>query len=103
MPRRSPPIALSRYRAERRRTSPAVDGLTIAGGNSVVKGLDIGGFDGAAMALTTNGGDVVEGNYIGTDATETSAVPHQGSKCHGDGVFVTSSNDIIGGTARPAT
>jgi hypothetical protein len=39
-----------------------VNGLTLTGGNSIVKGLDIGGFSGAGIDLTTNGGDLVVGN-----------------------------------------
>ena len=47
-------------------------GLDITGGNSTVKGLVINRFGGDGIDLTTNGGDVVEGDYIGTDATGTS-------------------------------
>ena len=47
-------------------------GLDITGGNSTVKGLVINQFGGDGIDLTTNGGDVVEGDYIGTDATGSS-------------------------------
>ena len=56
-----------------------ISGLTIAGGNSTVRGLVINRFvtqssnGGAGIALSTNGGDRVEGNYLGTDPTGTMA------------------------------
>ena len=72
----------------------ASDGLTITGGGSVVKGLDIDGFQND-ITLTGLGGNQVEGNFLGTDVTGTSAGP-------GDvaGVFISNSPDnIIGGTS----
>jgi trimeric autotransporter adhesin len=49
-----------------------VNGLEIAAGNSTVRGLVIGEFvtisgAGNGIALTTNGNDLIEGDYIGTD------------------------------------
>lgn len=44
-------------------------GLDIRGGNTVVRGLVINRFAGNAIRLDTNGGNVIEGNYIGTDRT----------------------------------
>jgi uncharacterized repeat protein (TIGR01451 family) len=49
--------------------NPKVDGLDIAGGNSVVKGLAINRFSGAGIQLLNVGNDTVQFNYIGTDAT----------------------------------
>ncbi|HMB03892.1 MAG TPA: right-handed parallel beta-helix repeat-containing protein, partial [Isosphaeraceae bacterium] len=69
------------------------DGLTIDGGNSTVKGLVIQGFDGAGVVLEVQGGDAVEGNYIGTDATGTSAAPNNQGV-----VILGTSNNRIGGT-----
>ena len=43
----------------------------VQGGNSIVRGLVINRFGGAGMFLQTNGGNVIEGNYIGTDPTGT--------------------------------
>ena len=45
-------------------------GLRINGGNSVVRGLVINNFFGGGIDVTTNGGNVIEGNVIGTDPTE---------------------------------
>ena len=46
------------------------NGLFITGGNSVVRGLVINRFR-EGIVLGTNGGNVVEGNFIGTDPTGT--------------------------------
>jgi hypothetical protein len=74
----------------------AATGLSILAGNSVVRGLVINGFAGAAIALAgTAGGNLVEGNFIGTDVNGSSAVPN------GTGVQVSSPNSVIGG-AGPA-
>ena len=52
-----------------------VDGLTITAGSSTVRGLAIFGWStGAGIALSTNGGNTVEGNYIGTDVNGTLAL-----------------------------
>jgi titin len=48
---------------------PGAIGLTLQGGHSLVKGLVINRFDGAGIYLQTNGGDIVQGNFIGTDQT----------------------------------
>jgi probable HAF family extracellular repeat protein len=50
------------------------DGLVLAAGRSTVRGLVINGFSGAAIHLEGAGGDVVTGNYLGTDATGTEGV-----------------------------
>jgi len=49
-------------------------GLDILGGGSTVKGLVIQSCQAIAIALEQNGGDTVEGNYIGIDVTGTNAV-----------------------------
>ena len=70
-----------------------VVGLRVAGGSSVVRGLVINGFHGSELSLEAVGGDRVEGNYIGTDATGTFA--------GGTGLFgisATSGSNVIGGT-----
>lgn len=46
------------------------DGLRITAGGSTVRGLVINRF-GVGLALSTNGGNAIEGNYIGTDVTGT--------------------------------
>src|SRR5262249_30252921 len=71
-----------------------VDGLVITAGNSTIRGLAINRFVSSGLRLTTNGGDVLEGNFLGTDVTGTMAI--------GNGTGVTiraASNNQIGGTA----
>ena len=75
----------------------SADGLTITAGGSTVRGLDIERFSGSGIVLAGFGGDTVEGNYIGVDATGTIAQANGGA-----GVTVRSGNNTIGGTA-PAT
>ena len=72
------------------------DGLAIAGGNSVVEGLAIGNF-GNAVHIETNGGDLVTGNFIGTDATG------ENSQAVAIGVFVDNvAGNTIGGSTPAA-
>jgi uncharacterized repeat protein (TIGR01451 family) len=52
-------------------------GLTISAGNSTVKGLVINRFERFGVVLDTKGGDVIAGNYIGTDVSGTSALGNQ--------------------------
>ena len=47
------------------------DGLHITAGNSIVKGLVINQFGGWGIRIGTNGGNYIQGNYIGTDPTGT--------------------------------
>jgi CSLREA domain-containing protein len=49
------------------------NGLTITAGNSTVKGLVINLFPGSAIELDTNGGNTIQGNFIGTDPAGTLA------------------------------
>ena len=55
----------------------AADGLSIAAGNSTVRGLAIEGFvngptaGAAAIALNTNGNNLIEGDFIGTNPSGT--------------------------------
>ena len=66
-------------------------GLVIAGGNSIVRGMVINRFAFDAISLEGNGGNVVEGNLIGTDPTGTVA------RANGSGIRVSSANNRIGG------
>lgn len=69
------------------------DGFRITGGNSVLRGLILNNFRGHAVVIDTGGGNVIEGNYIGTDATGAVAAANNQS-----GVFIlSSSNNRIGG------
>jgi uncharacterized repeat protein (TIGR01451 family) len=77
------------------------DGLTITGGNSTVRALVINNFTGGsaqpvALVLKTNGNNVIEGNYLGTNATGDAPTPNAA------GISVTTSNNTIGGTTAAA-
>jgi parallel beta-helix repeat protein len=71
------------------------NGLVIEAGDSVVRGLVINRFSVHGIEIVGDGGNVVEGNYLGTDATGTAACPN------GEvGVIVFhSANNRIGGTS----
>ncbi len=83
----------------------AADGLVITGGNSIVQGLIINGFQGSwsfdgsdqggnAIVLQGQGGNTIEDDFLGTDSTGTSAVLDGQA-----GVFVDNSpGNTIGGT-----
>jgi hypothetical protein len=74
------------------------DGFKITSGNSVLRGLVINRFRGHAVVLETGGGNVIEGNYIGTDATGTA-----GEGNFSNGVFIlSSSNNRVGGLTAGA-
>ena len=84
-----------------------VDGLKITGGSSTVRGLIINDFGTVAgsdgLELTTFGGNVVEGNCLGTKYTceAVDLGPGTGDEFgnQGNGVFVNGiSNNTIGGT-----
>jgi len=76
----------------------AGDGLVITAGSSVVRGLVVNKFRGHASTIQGNGGNVVEGNYIGTDVSGTVAAANLQN-----GIFITgSTNNRIGGTTPGA-
>jgi titin len=70
-----------------------VNGLTITAGNSTVTGLAIVNFSGDGIELVGNGGNVIEGDYIGTDGTGTTGFGNEGN-----GIFVSggSAGNLIG-------
>ena len=72
------------------------NGLRIAAGNSTVLGLVINRFGGNGILLETNGGNVVQGCYLGTDLAGTAALGN------GLGLDVTSRANLIGGTTTGA-
>ena len=74
----------------------AVDGLTLKGGNSTVRGLVINRFQGTGIVLI-GAGNVIEGNYIGIDPGGTLAR----SNTLG-GILLNSANNRIGGTTTAA-
>lgn len=88
------------------KAGPGADGLRITGGGSVVRGLVIHSFQfdsstgvgGNGIELAGGGGNVIEGNFLGTDVTGTNIEADQ----HAD-VYVNGSPDnLIGGTTAAA-
>jgi hypothetical protein len=74
------------------------EGLVITGGGSTVKGLTINGFADAGILLSTGGGNVITGNYLGTNDSGTDANPNFIA-----GITISdSSNNVIGGTTAAA-
>ena len=73
-----------------------VDGLNITAGGTTVRGLVINRFGGYGVYMSTLGGNVIEGNYIGTDITGTAAA---GNGTNGVHVSDTGNNTIGGTTA----
>jgi CSLREA domain-containing protein len=73
-----------------------VNGLQINGGSTVVRGLVINRFSYSGIALSNNGNNIIEGNYVGTDLTGTQARANIGN-----GVLIagTAANTIGGTTA----
>ncbi|MFB0537808.1 MAG: CSLREA domain-containing protein, partial [Anaerolineae bacterium] len=72
------------------------DGLHIVAGNSTVRGLVIHSFDAVGVALRVGGGNFIEGNYIGTDATGTVDL---GNSAHGVIIWSAPDNTVGGMTA----
>lgn len=70
-------------------------GLVITGGGSTIRGLVLRKFSGNGVELTTGGGNVLEGNYIGMAPDGTTPSANTG---HGV-VTLNSSNNRIGGPA----
>ncbi|MDT7807412.1 MAG: hypothetical protein QOJ70_1225 [Acidobacteriota bacterium] len=70
-----------------------MSGLTITAGSSIVRGLVINRFGSNEIDLQTNGNNVVEGCFIGTNTTGTTDL-NTGS----DGIFVSTANNRVGGT-----
>lgn len=76
------------------RAGSTANGLTIAGGNSTVLGLDIVNFDGDGIHLQGAGGDVIRNNFIGVDLTGSVRLRNGGSGV----AIVGSANNTVGGT-----
>ncbi|HJR58889.1 MAG TPA: lectin-like protein [Vicinamibacterales bacterium] len=72
------------------------DGLLITSGSSVVRGLVIQGFGGNGIEISGPGGNLIEDNYIGTNAAGTAA---QGNS--GNGIQVIDSPNNTIGSASP--
>jgi hypothetical protein len=73
-------------------------GLDIAAGQSLVRGLVINGFAGPGIHIHSAGQNVIEGNFIGTDASGAVARPNQAQ-----GIFILlSPQNRIGGDGPEA-
>jgi hypothetical protein len=76
----------------------STSGLTITGGSSTVTGLVINGFNLNGIQIGTNGNNIIQGNFIGTNAAGTGALGN-----HSNGVSVSgTTNNNIGGTTAAA-
>jgi hypothetical protein len=76
---------------------PTAVGLTITAGGSTVRGLVVNGFSaGTGIELDGAGNDVLENNYVGTNASGTAAVPNQ------TGILMNSGSNTLGGTTASA-
>jgi hypothetical protein len=72
----------------------SANGLTIISGGSTVSGLVINRFAGNGIVLLTNGGNTIQGNFVGTDASGSADMGNGG-----DGVLILDSpGNLIGGT-----
>ncbi|HQQ32628.1 MAG TPA: DUF4347 domain-containing protein, partial [Methylophilus sp.] len=71
----------------------SANGLYITSGNSTVRGLTIQNFGGNGIYLQTGGGNLIEGNYIGTNSAGTAAAANNFGV-----VLLDSANNTIGGT-----
>jgi hypothetical protein len=70
-------------------------GLHIAGGSSTVRGLVIDSFNGDGILIDTNGGDVIQANYIGTNTAGAAAAPNSGNGIQ----IIAVANNTVGGAA----
>ena len=71
-------------------------GLTISAGNTTIRGLAINRFNFYGLLIQINGGNVIAGNYLGTDASGMSTF---GAPNNGSGILVRSPNNTIGGSS----
>src|SRR6266436_1884451 len=79
----------------------SANGFQISAGSSTIRGFIINRFNSGGMAgilLTTNGGNVIQGNFIGTDSSGNVAQKNW------NGVLITSgsTNNLIGGSSAAA-
>ena len=84
--------------------TPAVegpsDGINIDSGGVTLQGLVINGYSGNGIVISPavgNTGNVIRGNFLGTDATGTSAVPNDSG-----GISVQADANTIGGASAAA-
>ncbi|MBI3950291.1 MAG: hypothetical protein HY314_07545, partial [Acidobacteria bacterium] len=73
----------------------APSGFVITAGNSVVKGLAIGNFNGHAISLQQRGNNMVMNNYLGTDAN---CDENRGNAGEGLNILNSNNNMSMGNT-----
>jgi Calx-beta domain len=74
------------------------DGLVITVGNSVLRGLVLNKFRGNAIRVENGGGNVIEGNYIGTDVSGNTIAGNSSN-----GIFILgSTGNRVGGITTAA-
>ena len=74
-------------------------GFQITSGNCTIRGFIIGKFTGGAgILLSANGGNTIQGNFIGTDSTGTAGRNNN----VGVSISSASNNNLIGGTTASA-
>jgi len=82
-----------------RNAGSSVSGLDVAASNVTVEGLAVDNFTSCGISVDAGDGAVIQGNYIGVDATGTTAQPNTFGACvNGSGV----TNATIGGTTSAA-
>jgi CSLREA domain-containing protein len=74
-----------------------IDGLVINAGSSTVRSLVINRFGDDGIVLENNGGNIIENNFIGTNAAGTADLGNSF-----DGVFIGVSNNTVGGMSAMA-
>jgi hypothetical protein len=72
-------------------------GFSVTGGGIRIADFVIGRFTGNGLQVTTNAGNIVEGNFIGLASDGSTPRPN------GTGVRITSRNNTIGGTVSAAS
>src|SRR6266542_3348043 len=81
-------------------------GLLITAGNSTIRGLVVNRFGdvGIESHTTSAVGNIIEGNFIGTDPTGTTALGNGATVVNAGGVFIANgaNNNTIGGTTPAA-
>jgi hypothetical protein len=77
-------------------------GLTMDAGNSIARGLVINRFSGGGVLAESNSGDVIQGNFIGTDATGNVGLGNGSGFSLTSGIVVFSSSNTIGGATSGA-
>ncbi len=72
--------------------------LNLTGGNSIIRGLVINRCPGSALKIEVNGGNIIQGNYLGTNSSGTAALANQWFGLEISNV----PNNIIGGNTSGA-